>query len=152
MSTSLPRVPPPGYMLVGIIVMVLLNRYLPLGRWLDYPWRYLGIVFIVMGFAVGGGSGFYFRKLGTNPRPGAKATLIVTKGPFRFTRNPMYISLTTILIGTAILLGTYSPLFVIPVFVLLIHYQFVLREEKLMEQWFGDAYLEYKKKTPRWLW
>jgi protein-S-isoprenylcysteine O-methyltransferase Ste14 len=151
MSNTLPRVPPPGYMLVSIIVMVLLSRYLPLGRWLGDPWRYLGIILIVIGFALGAGSGFYFRKLGTNPRPGSRATLIVTTGPFRFTRNPMYISLTTILAGVAILLGTYSPLIIIPVFVLLIHYQFVLREEKLMEEWFGEAYLEYKKKTPRWL-
>ena len=55
------------------------------------------------------------------------------------------------LIGTAILLGTFSPVLVIPIFFILVQTQFVLREEKLMEQWFGQPYLEYKKKTPRWL-
>ena len=93
----------------------------------------------------------FFRKLGTNPRPGAQATLIVTKGPFKYTRNPMYLGLITMLIGTSILLGTFSPLIVIPIIFLILHTQFVLREEKWMAEWFGEPYLEYKKKTPRWL-
>jgi protein-S-isoprenylcysteine O-methyltransferase Ste14 len=152
MNTSIPRIPPPGFFLAGIILMLLLNSYAPLGRWLDYPWRYLGIILIAAGFCLGLGCGIFFRKLGTNPRPGAKATLIVTKGPFRITRNPMYLSLNIILIGMAILLGTYTPLIVIPVFFFFVHTQFVLKEERLMEEWFGEPYLEYKRKTPRWLW
>jgi len=151
MNTSIPRIPPPVFFLAGIVVMVLLNSYFPIGRWLHYPWRYFGIIFLVLGFSLGLGSGLYFRRLGTNPRPGAKATLIVTTGPFKYTRNPMYLGLTTMLIGTAILLGTFSPVLVIPIFFILVQTQFVLREEKLMEQWFGQPYLEYKKKTPRWL-
>lgn len=152
MNTSIPKAPPPVFFLVAIIIMVLLNKYLPIGRWLYYPWRYLGIVLIVAGFILGAGSALFFRKLGTNPRPGARATQVVTSGPFRFTRNPMYIALTTMLIGVAILLGSFSPLAVIPVFFLLVRNLFVLKEEKLMEQWFGESYLEYKKRTPRWLW
>ena len=151
MNTSIPRIPPPVFFLAGIVVMGLLNSYFPIGRWLHYPWRYLGIIFLVLGFSLGLGSGLYFRRLGTNPRPGAKATLIVTTGPFKYTRNPMYLGLTTMLIGTAILLGTFSPVLVIPIFFILVQSQFVLREEKLMEEWFGEPYLEYKKKTPRWL-
>ena len=151
MNTSIPRIPPPVFFLVGIVVMVLLNSYFPIGRWLHYPLRYLGIIFLVLGFSLGLGSGLYFRRLGTNPRPGAKATLIVTTGPFKYTRNPMYLGLTIMLIGTSILLGTFSPVLVIPIFFILVQTQFVLREEKLMEQWFGQPYLEYKKKTPRWL-
>ena len=151
MNTSIPRIPPPVYFLVGIIVMVLLNSYFPIGRWLHYPWRYLGIAIIVLGFSLSLGSGIYFRRLGTNPRPGTKATLIVTKGPFKYTRNPMYLGLITMLTGTAVLLGTFSPLIVIPVIFIILHTQFVIREEKWMEQWFGEPYLEDKKKTPRWL-
>lgn len=152
MNTTVPRVPPPAFCVLAIIIMLLLNQFVPLGRWLDYPWKKIGIVLIVGGFCLGLGCGLFFRKLGTNPKPGAKATLVVTKGPFRFTRNPMYVSLTIILIGVAILLGTFSPLIVIPVFFLFIHYRFVLKEEILMEEWLGEAYLEYKRKTPRWLW
>jgi len=151
MSTSVPRIPPPIYFLAGLVVMILLNSFVPIGRWLYYPWRYLGIIIIALGFSLSAGSGIFFRKLGTNPRPGTRATLIVTKGAFRHTRNPMYLGLITMLIGASILLGTFSPLIVIPIIFLILHTKFVLREEKWMEEWFGEPYLEYKNKTPRWL-
>ncbi len=99
MNTSIPRIPPPVYFLIAVILMILLNFFAPVGRWLHYPWRYFGIIIIVIGFSLSLGSGMFFRKLGTNPRPGSRATLIVTKGPFKYTRNPMYLGLVTMLIG-----------------------------------------------------
>jgi protein-S-isoprenylcysteine O-methyltransferase Ste14 len=151
MNTPIPRIPPPVFFLVAIVVMILLNLFVPIGRWLHYPWKYFGIIIIVLGFSLSLGSGIFFRKLGTNPRPGSRANLIVTKGPFKYTRNPMYLGLITMLIGISILLGTLSPLIVIPIMFRILHTQFVLREEKLMEEWFGQSYVEYKSKTPRWL-
>jgi len=152
MNTSVPKIPPPIFFLAALFVMILLNSFVPIGHWLNYPWRYLGVIIIVIGFSLSLGSGIYFRKLGTNPRPGTQANVLVTKGPFRFTRNPMYVGLVTMLIGVSILLGSYSPLFIIPVIFVILHRQFVLREEKWMEGWFGERYIEYKSKTPRWLW
>ena len=152
MNPGIPKIPPPIYFLASIIVMILLNSAAPGGRWLDYPWRYLGIIIIIFGFYLSLGSGILFRKLGTNPIPGTQAKVLVTKGAFRFTRNPMYLGLITILAGVAILLGSFSPLIVIPIFSWILHTQFVLREEKWLEGWFGESYLEYKSKTPRWLW
>ena len=151
MNTSTPRIPPPVYFLVAVLVMIILNLFAPIGRWLHYPWRYFGIVIIGLGFSLSLGSGIFFRKLGTNPRPGSRANLIVTKGPFKYTRNPMYLGLITMLIGISILLGTVSPLIPIPILFIILHTQFVVREEKWMEEWFGESYLEYKNKTPRWL-
>jgi protein-S-isoprenylcysteine O-methyltransferase Ste14 len=63
----------------------------------------------------------------------------------------MYLGLISMLTGISILLGTLSSLFVIPIIFLILNTQFVLREEKWMENWFGESYLEYKSKTPRWL-
>ncbi|HMJ47177.1 MAG TPA: isoprenylcysteine carboxylmethyltransferase family protein [Ferruginibacter sp.] len=151
MNISIPRIPPPAFFITAVVAMILLNQFVPFGRWLDYPWRYFGIIIIALGFSLSLGSGIFFRKLGTNPRPGSKANLIVTKGPFKYTRNPMYLGLISMLIGISILLGTFSPLFVIPILFIILHTQFVLREEKWMEEWFGESYLEYKSKTPRWL-
>jgi len=151
MNTSIPRIPPPVCFLVAVIVMIVLHYFAPISRWLNYPWRYVGIVIIALGFSLSLGSGIFFRKLGTNPRPGSKANLLVTKGPFRYTRNPMYLGLITMLIGISILLGTFSSLIPIPILFIILHTQFVLREEKWMEEWFGESYVEYKSKTPRWL-
>jgi protein-S-isoprenylcysteine O-methyltransferase Ste14 len=151
MTPSTPRIVPPLYFLAGLIIMILLNSFAPVGRWLHYPWRYFGIILIVAGVVLSIGSGMLFRKLGTNPQPGTRANLIVTKGAFRYTRNPMYLGLIVTLIGTSILLGTISPLIIIPIVFLILHNQFVLCEEKWMEEWFGQSYLDYKSKTPRWL-
>ncbi|MCF3110288.1 isoprenylcysteine carboxylmethyltransferase family protein [Niabella sp. CC-SYL272] len=150
MDTSIPRIPPPVYFLLSLIAMLLLHTYLPVAYWLHAPWKYLGIIILVGGFALSAGSAILFRKSGTHLRPGARATFVVIRGPFRYTRNPMYSGLVIMLMGLAILLGTVSPLFVIPLFFLFLHTQFVLREEKWMEQWFGETYLKYKNNTPRW--
>jgi len=150
MAPKIPRIVPPLYFLAGLIVMVVLNSIAPIGRWIHYPWRYIGIIFIAAGIFLSIGSGMLFRKLGTNPTPGTRANLIVNKGAFRYTRNPMYLGLIVTLTGTSILLGTISPLFVIPIVFFILHTQFVLREEKWMEEWFGQPYLDYKSKTPRW--
>ncbi|MCD2424770.1 isoprenylcysteine carboxylmethyltransferase family protein [Niabella pedocola] len=150
MDTSIPRIPPPVYFLLSLIAMLLLNAYWPIAYWLHAPWKYLGILMLITGFALSAGSALLFRKSGTHLRPGARATFIVVKGPFRYTRNPMYAGLLIMLMGTAILLGTVSPLLILPLFFIILHTQFVLKEEKWMEQWFGDAYLKYKNSTPRW--
>ncbi len=151
MNIAKPRIPPPVYFVVAVITMILLHSFIPIGRWLSYPWRYFGIPIIVLGFSLSLGSGIFFRKLGTNPRPGSKANLIVTKGPFKYTRNPMYLGLIIMLVGIAIVVGTIAPLIPIPFLFIILHTQFVLREEKWMEEWFGESYLAYKSKTPRWL-
>ncbi|HET9825419.1 MAG TPA: isoprenylcysteine carboxylmethyltransferase family protein [Chitinophagaceae bacterium] len=91
------------------------------------------------------------RRLGTPLRPGVRATVLVTRGAFKYTRNPMYLGLLTMLVGVATLLDSLSPIIVIPIFIWILYSQFIRREEKWMESWFGDSYLEYKRKTPRWL-
>ncbi len=149
-NTSIPRIVPPVYLLLSIISMILLNRFLPLGYLLLYPWKYTGIAVIALGAFLVMGSFVLFRKSQTALRPGIPATAILTKGPFKYTRNPIYLGFAVILLGTALLLGSLSPLIIIPIFVWIIQSQFILREEKWMEEWFGEPYIDYKKKTPRW--
>ncbi|MCU7549988.1 isoprenylcysteine carboxylmethyltransferase family protein [Chitinophagaceae bacterium LB-8] len=151
MNNSIPRIRPPVYFLIAIALMILLNSVFPLAHWLKFPWKYFGIVFIILGFALTYGSFILFRQAGTQTHPGVKATVLVHKGPYRYTRNPMYVGLVVILLGVAILLGSLSPFLVIPIMIWILHSKFILREEKWMESWFGESYLEYKKKTRRWL-
>jgi protein-S-isoprenylcysteine O-methyltransferase Ste14 len=151
MNNAIPGIRPPVYFLMAVVVMILLNSFFPLAHWLEFPWKYFGIVLIILGFILSAGSFILFRRLGTQSHPGVKATVLVTKGPFRYTRNPMYLGLVAMLFGLAILLGSISPLIVIPIMIWILHVKFILREEKWMESWFGESYLEYKKKTRRWL-
>jgi protein-S-isoprenylcysteine O-methyltransferase Ste14 len=88
---------------------------------------------------------------GTNVHPGMPALAIVANGPFAFSRNPLYLSLITLL--TAIGLALASPAFlafVVPLFFVL-HYGVVLREERYLHAKFGDVYRRYKERVRRWI-
>ena len=84
-------------------------------------------------------------------KPFKRSSVLVTTGPYRYSRNPMYLGLVLILIGIAILQGSISPVLVIPVFIWLITNNIIKKEEKMLEETFGDAYLEYKKQVRRWI-
>ncbi len=80
-----------------------------------------------------------------------KASHLVTGGIFRFSRNPMYLGLSLLLIGWALWLGTAGPWLVPPVFVLFIYLAQILPEERALESRFGVGYLEYRRTVARWL-
>jgi protein-S-isoprenylcysteine O-methyltransferase Ste14 len=75
----------------------------------------------------------------------------VLDGPFRFSRNPMYLGMVTLLIGVAIGLGSATPWLVIPAFFFLISKRFIAAEERKMEVEFGAEYLSYRSKVRRWI-
>ena len=88
---------------------------------------------------------------GTNVDPAKPALTIVRGGPFRFTRNPMYLALCFLQIALGFFLNDWiTLLFVIPLFFIL-HYGVVLREEQYLAAKFGEPYLELKREVRRWL-
>ncbi len=92
-----------------------------------------------------------FKKKETSHDPAETPTTLVTSGPYRFTRNPMYLGMTSILLGIAIFIGTIS-LFLAPLaFCITINATFIPKEEKILENIFGSEYLDYKNKVRRWV-
>jgi protein-S-isoprenylcysteine O-methyltransferase Ste14 len=75
----------------------------------------------------------------------------VTAGPYRYTRNPMYVGLTLILLGAWLLLGTASAMLPIAVFVWFIQERFIRGEERFLDQIFGEEYRGYKSRVRRWI-
>ena len=76
---------------------------------------------------------------------------LVTAGPYRFTRNPMYLGIFIMLVGIAVWVGSL-PMFIAPVgFVLLMSWVFIPYEEQRLGEAFGEAYREYSTKVRRWL-
>jgi protein-S-isoprenylcysteine O-methyltransferase Ste14 len=142
---------PPVYLLMTLIAMSALHATVPIMYLIVSPYRYAGILLLVAGVSTTAASAGLFSKLGTPVRPFEQSTLVVTTGLFRFTRNPMYLGMVVALFGVAILLGSLVSLFPIPVFVAIIHLQFILNEEEFMEDLFGDEYLAYKRKVRRWV-
>ena len=147
-----PRQPvPPIYLLLTLIVMGSLHWFVPIMYLIATPYRYGGIALIVLGFAVTAPAAQAFRRLDTPLKPFEESTVVVTTGMFRFTRNPMYLGMVVGLLGIAILLGSLAAFLPVPVFVAIIHFQFIVHEERFMEELFGEEYLAYKRKVRRWI-
>ncbi len=93
--------------------------------------------------------GFY--RAGTDVRPDEPDTVLLTSGPYRYSRNPLYIVLILIQITAALWLNILWVLLLAPVSAVIIHYYAVTREERYLEQQFGQEYLDYKQRVRRWL-
>ena len=78
-------------------------------------------------------------------------TALVTGGPFRFSRNPLYISLTLLYLAVSILVKTLWPLFFLPFVLLVMIKGVIVREERHLERIFSEQYMRYKERTRRWL-
>ena len=146
-----PRFYPPVLLLMAVVLMVALHYVLPVARWLAWPWRALGALPIAMALLVGFWGAVQFRRHDTTIIPFEQSTALIAKGPYRYSRNPLYISMTLILVGLWILLGSLSPVVVVPLFVWWISSRFIANEERHLEAQFGRTYLEYKTKVRRWL-
>jgi protein-S-isoprenylcysteine O-methyltransferase Ste14 len=142
---------PPLYFFAACALMIALHFAAPIARIVPWPFSLAGIAPIVAGIALAVVAERRFKRAGTAVLPFAPSTALVEDGPFRFTRNPMYVGILLVLAGLFVLLGTLSPLLVIPPFFWLIRARFVVPEEAHMERHFGERYLDYKRRVRRWL-
>ena len=148
-----PKIFPPVFMLLFAVVMWLLDRYFPGMEVISEPWSLIGYGFIAGALLIDLWSLLLFLRAKTtfHPLQTEKTSTLVTNGMYRVTRNPMYLGLLLLLIGWAMLLGTLTPFLMLPLFVWVINSQQIQHEELVLEEKFGDLYLEYKQKVRRWL-
>jgi protein-S-isoprenylcysteine O-methyltransferase Ste14 len=93
--------------------------------------------------------GFY--RADTDVRPDRPDSALITSGPYRYSRNPLYIVLTLVQVTAALWLNMLWVLLLAPVSTVIINYYAVVREERYLEQRFGPVYLDYKRRVRRWL-
>ena len=91
------------------------------------------------------------RQAGTNIDPRQPAVTVVTGGPFRFTRNPLYLSLALLYSGIALFFNSAWPMFFLPFVLTVMNRGVIDREEHYLEGKFGPEYLNYKAQVRRWL-
>ena len=113
--------------------------------------RKLGWPLLACGLGVGFLGDREMRRAETNTNPYKPATSVVTGGPFRFTRNPLYLSMTLIYGGISALANALPAALLLPVILRLMQRGVIEREERYLESKFGDEYIEYKGKVPRWI-
>ena len=88
---------------------------------------------------------------GSNVPTNRPTTTIVESGPYRFTRNPIYVAMFLALIGLAVAFDSLWPFITLVLFALVIRYGVVAREEAYLERKFGDVYRSYRSRVRRWL-
>jgi protein-S-isoprenylcysteine O-methyltransferase Ste14 len=127
--------------------------------WL-HPWRFtpesfprvwVGAVVLVLGVALGIWAVVTMHKAGTGIQTHQPSTTIVAHGPYRVTRNPIYIGMLLGQTGLAIGLDNLWLIIMLVPFWLVIRYGVIAREEAYLERKFGDVYRGYKSRTRRWL-
>ena len=113
--------------------------------------RAAGGIAVVLGPLLALSAVITFARARTNINPGKPALAVVAAGPYRFTRNPMYLALCLLNLGVGLLQCDLVPiLLTVPLFAFL-HYGVILREERYMTEKFGDAYTSYSKGVRRWV-
>ena len=148
---------PPPLLALGVVIFgLLLDRILPayvLSLLLSLTVR-IAIAFVLMG--AGGALGLTavigFHRAGTHVEPWKPSTALVCGGVYTRLRNPMYVGLTLILAGLAILLASDWMLVMTILFMPVIHFGVVKREERYLAAKFGDPYLRYLATVPRYGW
>ncbi|MGH8246663.1 MAG: methyltransferase family protein [Gammaproteobacteria bacterium] len=148
--SGITRIPPPIYLVCALLMMLALDHYAPILTWDSVVTTAGGTAAIVIGVSITAWGAGAFSRAGTPIRPFQPSTVLVTHGLFRLSRNPMYLGMFVVLAGIGLVLGSLSPLFVIPPFFLLIRNAFVRREEAFLGERFGQAYWVYSRRVPRW--
>jgi protein-S-isoprenylcysteine O-methyltransferase Ste14 len=143
--------PPVGWGL-AVIAGVALNWLVPLPFLpTDLPAGWLGALVFVLALTLFAWAIVTITRAGSNVPTKLPTTTIVESGPYRFTRNPIYLGMFMGLVGLAIALDNLWLLMMLVPFALVIHYGVVAREEAYLEHKFGDIYRSYRSRVRRWL-
>jgi len=142
---------PPALYGIGLLAVLVLRGFWPLPISESILPFWLGLCLLALGSALGLWAQTIFRAVGTNVNPSLPTTAIVTSGPFRISRNPMYLALDLLFLGLTLAINSYWGLVALVLLLPLLHYGVVLREERYLERKFGESYLHYKGRVRRYL-
>jgi protein-S-isoprenylcysteine O-methyltransferase Ste14 len=93
----------------------------------------------------------FFRRARTSMVPMKPSSALVTTGPYRFTRNPMYLGMAFLYVALAFALGLVWPLILLPVVIAAVDRLVIAIEEAYLVRRFGQPYCDYMTRARRWL-
>ena len=143
--------PPPVIYLGALVFGLLLNRRFPVALLPRRIARSLGWPLVSGGVLLIGWFEWTMRGAETPANPYKPVSHIATDGPFRYTRNPAYLSMTMIYAGIASLANALWAILLLPVALQVIQRGVIEREERYLERKFGEEYLRYKARVRRWI-
>jgi protein-S-isoprenylcysteine O-methyltransferase Ste14 len=154
MSNPVPprrRLYPPHWVVLLAACEVALHRWLPIAVWITGAWRFAGLLLATCGVLFGGWAFAIFRRAKTGIVPFSEATSLVLAGPYRISRNPMYVGMVSLLVGLAVFLGSVTPFLAPGVLFLILTYRFIRPEEEQMRRTFGAPYEALTRRVRRWM-
>jgi protein-S-isoprenylcysteine O-methyltransferase Ste14 len=147
------RIPVPWVFILTYILGAVLEQLFPLrpGDWAPRGLIVAGAVVFGIGAVIAGWGLVTFRVARTTTVPGKASSRLVSWGPYRFTRNPMYIGLVIAYLGEAAILRQLWPVFLLPLIVAYVNWLVIPVEEAKLKEVFAEEYDQYRARVRRWL-
>ncbi len=145
------RVFPPLVYAVALLVGLAFSHWLPTPVVDPAVAHVVGAVPAVAGAALAAIAVGLFRRAGTTVRPNGPTNALVVSGPYRFTRNPMYVAFALLYLGVALAAQSLWARLLLPAVLAVIRARVIAPEEAFLRRRFGDAYIAYQARVRRWL-
>ncbi len=144
------KIHPP--LLAGALLIVTIALHFMLPEERSVGWlQVFGLLLVAGGTGISSFAAAIFQARETTRNPYGDPTAFVVQPPYTWTRNPMYLGLTTVLLGLAIFFGSIVMILAPVAFVMAIDRIVIPREEETMERLFGQQYVDYKDRVRRWI-
>ena len=146
------KVPPPIWALVYVLIGLAISWSVGWPKLLGPQFAPLGIALVAVAWIPPVWAIVLFRREGTEVNPTSSTNRkLLTEGPYRFTRNPMYLGLVIVTLGIAVWVGAW-PMFIAPIVVFAtVNWVHIPFEENKMRRQFGATYDDYAKRVRRWV-
>lgn len=145
------RIHPPVLWFAHMLAAFLMNWLLPLPFAFPRVLEWIGYALVVIGIGLAASAVSQLMRAHTTPDPHGSVTKVVTSGPYRFSRNPIYLGFVCLLVGFSFVFRTYWGLILSPLLIVSLYQLVVKHEETYLEKKFGETYSSYKLRVRRWL-
>lgn len=142
---------PPTFLFLALVAQLVLHLVWPINRYWGVPLNLVGLLPLAAGAWLNVAADREFKRSQTTVKPFERSSALVTAFPFTLSRHPMYLGFVLILLGTALLFGTLSPLLPAVAFAILMDRYFIPVEERMLGETFGPAWNQYRERVRRWL-
>ena len=139
---------PPVILLASIVLQIILLFSFPIS--VDMS-SLLGLILILSGISLVFVSFRFMRKMKTTFIPDGTPEVLISSGPFKFSRNPIYLGMLTVLVGVAFLMSSLSAIIIAFVFGIIINFTWIAHEEKKLHELFSEDWENYSSKVRRWI-
>src|SRR5262245_34731748 len=152
-ATALLRVPVPWVCVLAYVAGVGIEAAFHRGGFFrDYKFLTpVGLVIFTLGAGLAAWGWFIFHRARTTRVPGEASTTLVTSGPYRLMRNPMYVGLSVAYFGEAAILHQIVPVVLLPLTIAYLNRVVIPVEEERLHAVFGAEYEQYQNGVRRWL-